>query len=136
MRIGLCRGLVLVAALAAAGCGSSNGGGAAVNQDGPSAKQALEDLAALLKSVGEENKPPPARLSDLESHEGVFLSATLGIQRKEIVYQWGTSLSGGSGIVAYEKDTESAGGWVLTQGGDVKKMTAEEFKAAPKAAKK
>jgi hypothetical protein len=127
-------GCLLTTALAfGAGCGGS----ATVDpQDqGPSSKDALEDLAALLKASAEEKKRPPANLAGLEPYEGVFLSATLGIHQKRIVYLWGTALTGGTAVVAYDANVASAGGFVLLQDGTVKQMTVEEFQAAPKAKK-
>ena len=38
-------------------------------------------------------------------------------------------------VVAYEKDAPTNGGYVLLSAGSVKKMTASEFAAAPKAGK-
>jgi hypothetical protein len=125
--IGLLVGLV--------GCGADTPPTNPADQ-GPTAKGALEDLANLLKATAEEKKRPPAKTTDLEPYEGAFLSATLGIHQKRIVYIWGASLSGGSSVVAYDANAESAGGYVLLQDGTVKEMTAAEFKAAPKAGKK
>jgi hypothetical protein len=53
----------------------------------------------------------------------------------EIVYQWGARIdpAGGETVLAYEKKAPSEGGWVLMQDGTVKQITADEFKAAPKA---
>ena len=136
MNVNVCRGCVLLAVLAASGmtmgCGGS-GGGTAQTNNGPTAKQALEDLVALLKFSAEENKKPPGRPADLERFDALYMSATLGISRKEIVYHWGTSLTGGSAVVAYEVNAPAAGGWVLLQDGTVKKMSASDFQAAPKA---
>lgn len=39
----------------------------------------------------------------------------------------------GGDVVAYEKNTPTAGGYVLLTSGEVKKMTTSEFAAAPKA---
>ena len=41
----------------------------------------------------------------------------------------------GEAVVAYEKQVPTDGGYVLLSAGSVKKMTAEEFAAAPKAGK-
>jgi hypothetical protein len=58
------------------------------------------------------------------------------------VIVWGATMAGegdGGGaaeIVAYEKAAPTDGGAVLYQNGQVKKLSAAEFAAAPKAAKK
>ncbi len=126
--------LTVVASLAS-GCG----GGAVPatdTRDGPTNRQALDDLSALLKEVNDAKKAPPARQFDLEVHDVIHMSATLAITRKDVVYQWGSSLSGGQAVIAYEKDVPASGGYVLLQDGTVKSMTAAEFTAAPKAGKK
>ena len=48
----------------------------------------------------------------------------------------GEAAAGGGEVVAYEKDVPASGGYVLLTSGQVKKMTADEFQAAPKAGKK
>lgn len=131
----LLAGLVLFAAglvLFAAGCGSpepSKGSGT------PSGKEGLADLGELLKEFGEQKKRPPAKTADIEPVEPLHQAAYVGLVRGDIVYVWGAPLSGGSDVIAYEKQAESAGGWVLLQDGTVKEMTADEFRAAPRAKK-
>ncbi len=124
-------GFVLLVALA--GCGKSSS--TAPGDQGPTAKQALDDLGLMLKTIADEKKRPPAKPADLEPYEAVHLSATLGIHQKRIVYVWGAGRSDGTAVVAYDANAESAGGYVLLQNGTVKEMTAEEFKAAPRAKK-
>ena len=51
---------------------------------------------------------------------------------------WGVKVrdgASGSNVVAYEKDTATKGGVVLLENGELKKLSAEEFQAAPKAKK-
>lgn len=120
--------------LAAAGCGKS--GSDAATSAGPTAKAALEDLAELLKFAKAENRRPPAKPADLAPYEAVFLTATVALQQRQIEYAWGADLSGGQAVLAHDAKAASDGGWVLLQDGTVKQMTADEFKAAPKAGKK
>lgn len=124
----LLAGLVLLAA----GCGSPE----PVKGTGtPSGKDALTDLGVLLKEFGEGKKRPPAKAADIEPVEPLHQAAYVGLVRGDVVYVWGTPLTGGTDVVAYEKQAESAGGWVLLQDGTVKEMTADEFRAAPRAKK-
>lgn len=125
--------VVVVAVALAAGCTGPSG--PASTATGPTGKQALDDLAALLKQVAADGKKPPARAADLEPYDAAFLSASLGISRKEIVYRWGAGLTGGPAVVAHETAVPEKGGWVLLQDGTVKEMTAADFAAAPKAGK-
>lgn len=124
-----------LASLTFAGCG-----GGAVTGTGagsPTAKDALGDLAELLKGVAVQKGRPPAREADLSQYEAINLSATMAIARNEVIYVWGSGIvSGSQAVIAHEKDAATAGGYVLLQDGTVKSMTAAEFAAAPKAAKK
>jgi hypothetical protein len=60
------------------------------------------------------------------------------LRKGDIVVNWGAGLSdapdAASKVLAYHKDVPSRGGAVLMQDGSTRKMTAEEFQAAPKAA--
>ncbi|HYH64240.1 MAG TPA: hypothetical protein VD866_06035 [Urbifossiella sp.] len=127
------RAWVVVALALAAGCTGPSG--SSPTATGPTGKQALDDLAAMLKQVAADGKRPPARPADLEPYDAAFLSASLGITRKEIVYRWGAGLTGGPAVVAYETAVPEKGGWVLLQDGTVKELTAGEFASAPKAGK-
>jgi hypothetical protein len=136
MRVSVFTGLVLGILVLSflAGCGGSSSTNP--ENQGPTAKQALEDVAAMLKAAEEERKRPPAKAADLQPYEGPFLSATLGIQQNRITYVWGAGLKpGGTAVVAYEPKAETEGGWVLLQDGTVKEVSAAEFKAAGKAGK-
>lgn len=127
----------LAAVIALAGCGGG-GDNPGTGTGTPSGKEALEDLARLLKDFEQKGQKPPARIAAVQPIEPVFPAAYLGLVRGEIEYAWGMPLNPAEGgqVIAYEKQAESAGGWVLLQDGSVKQMTADEFKAAPKAGKK
>jgi len=131
------RGVLLLAVpLLALGCGSA-GETKSEATGAPSAKQSLEDMVNLLKYLKGENKPPPAKVADIEPIEPLFQSAYLGLVREEIVYQWGTPIdaAGTDKVLAYEKAAESTSGWVLMQDGTLKTMEASQFKGATQAAK-
>jgi hypothetical protein len=125
--------LALIGLLASFGCGDSSSSGSTL----PSEEAALRDLGNMLKSISEEKKKTPMKAADLDVYEPIFMSACRGITANKIVYIWGSGYAADKKeIVAHETTTESAGGYVLLQDGTVKKMTADEFKSAPKAAKK
>jgi hypothetical protein len=126
------RRLLAGLALLAAGCGTAEppkGTGT------PSDKDGLDDLAVLLKEFAEQKKRPPAKAADVEPVEPLHQAAYVGLVRGDVVYAWGAGLTGGSAVVAHEKQAETEGGWVLLQDGTVRAMTADEFRAAPKAKK-
>ena len=51
-----------------------------------------------------------------------------------LVYLWGATYAADiEKVAAHEKKVPAEGGWVLLQSGTVREMTADEFKAAPKA---
>lgn len=125
------------AVLGLAGCG----GGRPPASDGPggtpTGKEGLTNLYHLLKGFEDQKKAPPARIADVEKVEPLYPGAYIALVQKTIVYSWGAPLNAANGgtVLAHEKDVPTAGGWVLMQDGTVKKMTADEFKAAKMATK-
>lgn len=106
---------------------------AAAEQGRRSMMQELGEMLHLYK--GDYNKPPKA-VADLTKFEAGFQIGYLRLKDGEIVLLWGAPLQEGATdkILAYEKAAPEAGGYVLMQDGvTVKKLTADEFKAAPKA---
>jgi hypothetical protein len=131
-------GLVVVAAglSALAGCSSRPRGEVARQYT------LLEDVSDLLHSAAATARRPPAKLADLDRFQSMYPRGYDAIKSGAVVVLWGTPLKGegqagkGETVVAYEKDVPTNGGYVLLSAGTVKKMTAAEFEAAPKAAKK
>jgi hypothetical protein len=91
----------------------------------------------MLRDFAKNKQPAPANQAQMEPHDPAYPVAWLGIVRKDIEYQWGAGINaaGADKVLAYEKKVPTEGGAVLMQDGTVKQMTAEEFKAAPKATK-
>jgi hypothetical protein len=127
------RSLSIVFLATLLGCGGSGSSGPNADQG----KLAMEEFAAMLKQLPHDKRQPPAKLSEFEAVEPMAPTAAQLLKQNALVYQWGSGLKAGSlAIVLHEKKTETDGGWVLLQDGTIKKMTADEFKAAPKAGKK
>ena len=78
-------------------------------------------------------KRPPGQQQDLKPYARGFPAASTALQKGEIVVRWGANHGKGTGVLAYEKDTPTSGGWVLLQDYKIVQMTAAEFAAAPKA---
>jgi hypothetical protein len=77
--------------------------------------------------------PPPSRVEDLIDHEPALANSWQPLQDGRIVVVWKVGYSPGSNdLLAYEKDTPTAGGKVLLRNATVKQMTADEFRAAKK----
>jgi hypothetical protein len=125
-------GFVLLLGL---GCGSQTG------QAVPGQEQQLllQEVNDLLHTTGAR---PPAKLADLQRQEQNFPKGYAAIKSGDVVVLWGTppAPEGQAGsnelVLAYEKAVPKDGGMVLLSAGTVKKMTADEFNAAPKGGKK
>jgi hypothetical protein len=116
------------------GCGSGNGKQAEAVS--PGAKDALQDLKQLLETAKSTGQKPPAGRRAVANFDATNPAAANGLLRGLVVYVWGAGLTGGQAVIAYESEADTKGGWVLLQDGTIQQMTAEQFKAAPKAGKK
>jgi hypothetical protein len=124
--------LILSLAAAAAGCGGQR----AAEAEAAPGQRALTELAGVLPLF----QKPPTKVGDLAPYRDAAPSAYESVRTGNVVVIWGVAMPGegdaGKGttdIIAYEKDAPTAGGFVLLHNGTVKKMTADEFKSAPKA---
>lgn len=125
----------LVVALAAlTGCG----GGDKTGPTAPTVDQTAGDVAEMLTEFTAATKRGPNSAADLTDAPASHPVGHAAVASGEYVVVWKVpvSPSGGANVLAYPKDAASSGGKVVMQDGSVKQMTAEEFKAAPKAAKK
>jgi hypothetical protein len=81
--------------------------------------------------------PLPRKPEDFNDYVDSMPTALERIKQGEYVVAWGVGLSSAPGagnqILAYEKKSPAEGGVVLLRDGTVKKLTAAEFAAAPKA---
>ena len=124
---------VLLGLISLPGCGGTTGG------VGPG----MDPQEAVVKDVGDLlrcGSGKHSKLSDLFPFETNFPKSFNSIKSGSVVIYWGGSMLGegeaGKGeevIIAFEKDAESLGGWVLFTNGTVKKLTAAEFSASKKA---
>src|SRR5205823_2650218 len=93
------------------------------------------------RTISVTNNRPPKDMQELEQ-AGAASPGGLGVDASNVVIFWGTALPDLSEepgkvpsdkILAYEKKVPEQGGYVLMLDRTVKKMTPEEFRAAPKA---
>jgi hypothetical protein len=109
------------------------------DQQGPA--QELHEIATILPLYSGQHKRGPDKASDLAPYEAGAPLGYRAVVANEIVIVWGATMPGegeGGGteaVIAYEKKSPTAGGWVLLQNGKVLEMTADQFQAAPKAGK-
>jgi len=101
----------------------------------------LQDVMDLLRTSAATTNRVPAGIADLAPHQATFTRGYNAVKSGDVVVIWGARLQGegesgkSEAVVAYEKNVPTSGGQVLLSAGTVKHMTAEEFKAAPKAGK-
>jgi hypothetical protein len=130
--------ILLTAALGlAAGCGepTSLGGDYEPTEDAGE-RYMLTSVGEMLTYRALDTSKPPKGPADLASQEPVNSAAFKQVKSGDIVVVWGANPQQGADdkILAYQKATPDAGGLVLMlDGTTVKRMTAEEFQAAPRA---
>ena len=115
-----------------AGCG---GGGQKASEE-VFHNASLEEVGSLLSTRILDSGKPPTKLADLTKYEVGLPTGYKELKEGNIVVLWGAPIAEGATdtIIAYEKAVPDSGGYVLMQDGvTVKKMTADQFKAANKA---
>lgn len=116
-----------------AGCGSAS------QANDPQATQesmALAEVGEMYRAHLDEHGRPPARVADLDRYAPGFTIGSLALQNGDVVAYAGATPSAESDagvVLAYEKQVPESGGGVLTLAGEVRPMTADEFRDAPKA---
>lgn len=131
-------GLFIVIAAGAAtgpGCGSGAVPGDA-SSDEVFQNASLGEVGSLIETYIADANKPPAKLEDVLKYETGLPVGVQEVRSGNIVVVWGTPLSStdtGS-VLAYEKAVPQSGGFVLmADGKTIRKMSADEFKSAPKA---
>ena len=139
MTVFRCTGAALAAlGLFVVGCSSRGPGGS-----GETAPEytVLQEVGELLRTAGASGRPP-TKVSDLDRHKSMFPRGYEAVKSGSVVVLWSGPMKGegeagqNEAVLAYEKDVPTGGGFVLLSAGTVKRMTADEFKSAPKAGKK
>jgi hypothetical protein len=132
-RIGLVAGLAVFAGCSSRSIPAGDVAGAPVS---------IVETNELLKAATGALGHPPTKVADLDKHQSLFPRAYAAIKSGDILVLWGVQpkgegdiARGGETVVAYEKNVPTEGGYVLFSAGTIKKMTAAEFSAAPKAGK-
>jgi hypothetical protein len=118
------------------GCGSGSQGLSPAEAQEDSRRGMMREIGEMLTLYKASNNKAPASVADVAKYEVGFQIGYLRLKDGTAVVLWGAPLQEGAAdtIIAYEKVAPETGGYVLMQDGTtVKKLTAEEFKAAPKA---
>jgi hypothetical protein len=145
-RVGRMMGLCLcLCAATAAGCGGGGGPQASGTVEEQADLRALEDLGENYRQYSIAKNQPPQKIEDLSAIEAMNGVGVAAVRDGNIVVQWGATLLdlgeepgkvSSPEVLAYVKAVPEQGGPVLMLDRTIKKMSAEEFKAAPKAAAK
>jgi hypothetical protein len=127
--------LAFLPILGAVGCSNSKG------KSGEQSPQqaAISEVADMIRATTQPNGKGPSKLSDFNGMQSMYSRGYQAVKSGEIVVIWGSGVKGegetaaGGDVVAYEKDAPTQGGCVLLTSGEVKQMSADEFKSASKA---
>jgi hypothetical protein len=118
--------------VALVGCGGKKGfEGDAAEATKRSQLGEIHDL--VFTFAKKHNKQAPKKLTDLQPGEKINPTGYRALKDHSIILVYGViPEEGSSEVLAYEKDADKAGGLVLLGDGNVKKMSADEVKAATK----
>ncbi|MFO0909604.1 MAG: hypothetical protein U0794_14820 [Isosphaeraceae bacterium] len=104
---------------------------------------ALNEIGESYRMYQIAKQKPPTKVADFQSLENIGGNGLAAVKSGEIVVEWGATLPDTSEepgkvsspeVLAYGKTVPTEGGSVLMLDRTIKKMTADEFKAAPKPA--
>jgi hypothetical protein len=124
-------------ALLAAGCGGTN----APRSTDQVAQDNLAQVGELYRHYQFTKKKPPQKVADLGLVRSLAGNGFEALQSGKIIALYGATLpdtdedpghAESSEVLAYEKEVPESGGYVLMLNRTTKKMTADEFKAAPR----
>jgi hypothetical protein len=119
--------LALLSCLAA-GCGGAD-------RQMPGRADELREVYDLYRATAEQARKPPTKLADLDLFEPRYANGFAAVRDGRCEVVWGTPLTADPGaVLAYDKAAPQQGGDVLLADGTVKRMSAEEFQTAPRAA--
>src|SRR5205823_3309087 len=139
--------VLLIGLMAAWLCGCGGGQATLGPAEAAEAKQSstLTDVAEAYRVYSITKNQPPKKAADMDTVAAIGGNGVPAVRAGEIVVQWGATLpdtneepgkNPSPQVLAYWKQVPEQGGYVLMLDRTVKKMTAEEFKAAPKAGAK
>lgn len=131
--------LVGLALAIAPGCGGNQPPSKEAIEEGP-----IRDVGTLYRMFSADSNKPPEGPADLKIYQQAYPNGYRAVQDGSVVVNWGAKLTdlseagnqeSSDEVLAYEKEVPEKGGNVLMKNRTIKKMTADEFKAAPKAGK-
>lgn len=134
-RLGVAIAFAVMIAAAGGLVGCQSGGGPQQAAQGD-ADPGLSDLKMFLEAAKAAGRKTTRDVA-LPVIQAQHMAADYELGTGDIVFEWGAELSTGpeaaKRIVAHQKAVEKDGGWALFQDGSLRRITAAEFAAAPKA---
>ena len=128
------RWICLVAVALVAGCGANEG----VNSPETFDRGSLDEVSELYRSSASRLKKPPKSLKDLAGGKDMFLFGYNSVADGKVIVYWGVTPVPGDEpteeILGYIANVPTEGGAVLLKNGMVKKLSVDQFQAAPKPA--
>jgi hypothetical protein len=119
----------------ALGCGGNKAGR---DPEVEHRKNELGEIYEIYTQFAKRSGRPPKKFSDVNQKD-LQASNPVGfkaLQDNKYIVVWGVTSNDSGAVMAYEKDADKQGGWVLIADGTPKQMTAEELhQALPKANK-
>jgi hypothetical protein len=124
--------LLVLATLLAPGCRPGKSGAEAFRHG-----MELREIWFMYRGDKRNQGRVPKALGDFQQYQVLHSAGYQSLKRGECVVVYGVDLrqlpDPGQKVLAYVKDVPQKGGEVIMADGTVKAMSAEEFKAAPKA---
>jgi hypothetical protein len=101
-------------------------------------EQGLKEISAAYRDFCRKNKRGPKTLKELKLKGQSYPVAVQMLKSGELIVQWGAPIandgSASDAVLAYTKEVPEKGGPVLMQDGmTLKTMSADQFKASPRA---
>lgn len=131
--------LVCLALLTASGCGSSS---VAPETPETALSRDLENVGEMYRMFSIANNRPPKDFAELSAAGAGLTGGLTQVNENTVVVYFGATLPSlieepgnppSDKVLAYEKQVPESGGSVLMLDRTVKRVTADEFKAMPKA---
>jgi hypothetical protein len=135
-------GRIIVAALLVAGIASGCGGDPNKTAEEIALVRPVQDVGELYRMFMLDRKKPPAGVADFLPLQEAHPDACRAVKDGSVVVVWGVNLTdlaqeeskdSHDEVLAYEKKVPDEGGTVLMKDRTIRRMTADEFRAAPKA---
>ncbi len=124
--------LLLLLALLLQGCGKKDANDPLTTK----VSAELGEIFEMYRMATKEKNKPPTGVADFKRWIAGFPLGYQAVDSGKCVVFWGTNLADASAsrsqVLAYETDVPTQGGAVLMNDGQIKIMTAEEFKGTPK----